>query len=767
MTLKNLFKTDLSVVIFLLLTAAIAAHKMLINVYVHHADWLIIFKVIDYGRQWFQQTGSFTLWTPFLTGGLTYISNVPFVLSANQILSFAGFSATFSTFLLEWISISLAAISIYFLGRMYGLSRGAALTTAILHQYFTATWLSLEELPAAVIATSFLLCELYEERRRFAYIYINSLLVGLYALTAIPHGLFIALAFQWLVAFARASNGTGRRFALATCSSTIIGLVLALPTLLPTARDAAVSYRIYFVRPQLDYTGMTIVEAFRNFFVTGFQIENLGPVLFITAVLTAVAALFLQDRKMRTIYWLGVLFILFLCLATNTQGFIADAPVIGKLLNAFDMQRNFVTPFCTALFSGFCVQGLMTRREALTHKQIGAIVVILFFAFVLWLTAGTRFREYTLLAFIGLAIYFWMQSFCSAEMRDRYAPRFLAALAVFCVFVLAQSHVKDMLQLSLKIGISPIKAVYDDAQLKPRTEYNLRETPENARQLTEILTAATASDYSRVIDRDVFSWPQRSYFPIHDVPTLQYFDNTSTARFREFFMCLVDDLRLSRPIVYRNLLHTALFYAKDGSSFNENLLSLGGVRWILEPKAYDEHRFEQVWTGTSLSLYRNDKAFPKALAVFDVKIVADKEAMSQHLLNASLEDLRSTVPLRAEDASGFPQDFLSGTGQAAVNLVRYTPNEVVVDVEATENCVLVLGDTYHSIWKATLDGAPEKIFHAYNTFRMVPVPKGAHQIRFFVHDELFSLAIRISLATLLALTLGFGASLLAARRKRG
>lgn len=68
-------------------------------------------------------------------------------------------------------------------------------------------------------------------------------------------------------------------------------------------------------------------------------------------------------------------------------------------------------------------------------------------------------------------------------------------------------------------------------------------------------------------------------------------------------------------------------------------------------------------------------------------------------------------------------------GNAIVESYRNT--EVVVQTEADSPAMLVLSDTWHPAWKATVDEQPAEVELVHEAFRGVALPSGAHRVRIY------------------------------------
>jgi uncharacterized membrane protein YfhO len=67
-----------------------------------------------------------------------------------------------------------------------------------------------------------------------------------------------------------------------------------------------------------------------------------------------------------------------------------------------------------------------------------------------------------------------------------------------------------------------------------------------------------------------------------------------------------------------------------------------------------------------------------------------------------------------------------------VKILKYNPNEILLEYETNENGILVLSVNYYPYWKAELDNDEVKILRANWTFMAVEIPKGKHVVKFLI-----------------------------------
>ena len=83
-----------------------------------------------------------------------------------------------------------------------------------------------------------------------------------------------------------------------------------------------------------------------------------------------------------------------------------------------------------------------------------------------------------------------------------------------------------------------------------------------------------------------------------------------------------------------------------------------------------------------------------------------------------------------------------------VSFVEYSPQRLEMQVELTDDAILVLSETYHPGWQATLDGAPVPVYRANLAFRAVEVPAGEHRLVMSFQPQSFHAGMALSLVSL-------------------
>ncbi len=84
-----------------------------------------------------------------------------------------------------------------------------------------------------------------------------------------------------------------------------------------------------------------------------------------------------------------------------------------------------------------------------------------------------------------------------------------------------------------------------------------------------------------------------------------------------------------------------------------------------------------------------------------------------------------------------------------VEIKKYSPNEIEIEVQADESTLLVINDTFFPGWHALVDNRETEIIRANYAFRGLKLDKGAHNITFRYFPGTLNVGIIISLFTMM------------------
>ena len=126
-------------------------------------------------------------------------------------------------------------------------------------------------------------------------------------------------------------------------------------------------------------------------------------------------------------------------------------------------------------------------------------------------------------------------------------------------------------------------------------------------------------------------------------------------------------------------------------------------------------------------IYENPRALPRVMLFTDWRLADFDDLIRNGWPDA---DPARTVLLKRAPA-GIAR--VSGGAPGTARLVRYANTEIIVEVTAPLDEILVLNDVWHPWWRATVDDVDTEILKANVIFRAVLVPRGHHMVRFSFH----------------------------------
>ncbi len=132
-----------------------------------------------------------------------------------------------------------------------------------------------------------------------------------------------------------------------------------------------------------------------------------------------------------------------------------------------------------------------------------------------------------------------------------------------------------------------------------------------------------------------------------------------------------------------------------------------------------------------------------------LRTVDRREALFDILRDPSFDPGQQALALASEAPAGpIPDTDSTDLGQAVVR--RRTATTVSVEVQANEECILVLSDAYYPGWKARIDGREAEVFPVYYVFRAVVVPAGDHTVIFRYSPWSFRVGLALSTLALVS-----------------
>jgi hypothetical protein len=128
-----------------------------------------------------------------------------------------------------------------------------------------------------------------------------------------------------------------------------------------------------------------------------------------------------------------------------------------------------------------------------------------------------------------------------------------------------------------------------------------------------------------------------------------------------------------------------------------------------------------------VKIYQNLDVLPRAFVVHRAEIIPTVDATITRLRDPAFDPAQAIIL-----TEGKP---LAGEGNASAQIVRYAPEEVVIDAATDAPGYLLLTDTFYPGWRATVDGQPAEILRADGMFRAVQLEPGDHRVEFHYRPD--------------------------------
>ena len=142
------------------------------------------------------------------------------------------------------------------------------------------------------------------------------------------------------------------------------------------------------------------------------------------------------------------------------------------------------------------------------------------------------------------------------------------------------------------------------------------------------------------------------------------------------------------------------------------------------------------------TVLRNKKVLPKAWLVSQVIVEPNPEQRMKIISTSPMFD--PSIGALVESPPRLP---LNGGTAGEASVTKYEQNRIAVDVRASNNALLILGEKYYRWWTAEIDGKPTEVVPVNHVLRGVYVPAGAHKVEFRFDPLPFKIGKYLTLAS--------------------
>jgi hypothetical protein len=193
-------------------------------------------------------------------------------------------------------------------------------------------------------------------------------------------------------------------------------------------------------------------------------------------------------------------------------------------------------------------------------------------------------------------------------------------------------------------------------------------------------------------------------------------------------------------------------------AFGSPLLDLINVRYLVtSPNVSVGSEKTELIYSDEIKIYRNKAAFPRVFFVPHCLVLGNKEDVYRAMAGFSAEDFRNRVILESPPPPGFDaQEQEENLMDSRVTITAYGQNRIDLDVSARKRGFVVIGDSYHTGWRARVDGDEVPVMRANSILRAIPVNQGEHKVTLVFRPGLLLAGMLVSAVGWMALLLLLG-----------
>ena len=182
-------------------------------------------------------------------------------------------------------------------------------------------------------------------------------------------------------------------------------------------------------------------------------------------------------------------------------------------------------------------------------------------------------------------------------------------------------------------------------------------------------------------------------------------------------------------------------------------LNMLNMKYMITYKWVDmnDTSYKKVFTGHDRDIYENLNCMKRAYVVHKAKYLKEDKEILKQVYSAEFSPYDTVILKGKEDTTAIRS---SSKVSDKTQIVKYTPEEVLINTSTNKNGFLILSDTYYPGWKAYVDNKETKILRANYIFRAIKLEKGAHTVRFVYEPKSFTIGLWISSVSLLLVIVG-------------
>jgi hypothetical protein len=181
----------------------------------------------------------------------------------------------------------------------------------------------------------------------------------------------------------------------------------------------------------------------------------------------------------------------------------------------------------------------------------------------------------------------------------------------------------------------------------------------------------------------------------------------------------------------------------------EKLLALMNVTFFIDDPTHAI--WPEIYHNEMITIQQLPHPLPRAYFVNWATGVDTAAEARKKLTSPQFDPHHEVIIMKTGRNLAFPNQTPVKAGSVPVTIVKDSPRQIILTVDAPTAGYVILADTHYPGWQATVDGQPAVIWPANLAFRAVAVEAGRHQIEYVYHPRSFALGLGVSIISLLIL----------------
>lgn len=240
-----------------------------------------------------------------------------------------------------------------------------------------------------------------------------------------------------------------------------------------------------------------------------------------------------------------------------------------------------------------------------------------------------------------------------------------------------------------------------------------------------------------------------------------------TLRFKRYAELMASSFAGKVPQTY---LRSDAVFPNTENGYRRRLFEILGVKYLLDkddnPKTGADWHFERfpmdelnpVLQYGKFQVYERKKVLPRVFQTTKYYVAKSDQEIIEKIYDANF-DLKILI-LEKE-----PNLKIDDTTAIIIEpkIIKYEPNEVILETNLNYNSLLYLSDVYDKDWNVEVDSSQAELLRVHYALRAVGVPAGSHIITFKYQPQSFTLGLYVSASSIIVV---FIAGLYFIRKKK-